>query len=125
MHSGAEQNNFVCLDSPLGATGTVLRSPSNFLAILSSGLFFGATYSLTYTGALSFAAPPYNYNSLKVGLVLLCFGVGNIIGSIGGGKYSDVVLARLKAKHGGKSIPEWRLRATLVAMPLIPATLLA
>lgn len=43
------------------------------------GLLFGLQYSLSYTAARSFAAPPYNYDALKVGLVLLSFGVGNIV----------------------------------------------
>lgn len=68
-----------CLHSPLAAVGLVLRVPSNFFAMLASGLLFGATYSLSFTGALSFAAEPYDYNSLKVGLVLLAFGLGNIV----------------------------------------------
>ncbi|KAK9895179.1 MFS general substrate transporter [Cystobasidium minutum MCA 4210] len=111
--------------NPLAAVGKVLRKPSNFLAVTASGLLFGAQYSLTYTAALSFANPPYSYNSLKVGLVLLAFGGGNIIGSVAGGRYSDIVLARMKVKNGGKSVPEHRLRATLAPMPLIPLALIA
>ena len=53
------------------------------------------------------------------------FGGGNIIGSVVGGRYSDIVLARLKANNGGKSVPEFRLRATLAPMPLIPLAFVA
>ena len=52
---------------------------------------------------------PYNYNALHVGLVLLAFGLGNIAGSVLGGRYSDKVLARLKKANGGKSEPEVRV----------------
>jgi len=48
-----------------------------------------------------------------------------MIGSVAGGRYSDIVLARLKAKNGGKSVPEFRLRATLAPMPLIPLAFVA
>ena len=103
----------------------VLSRPSNVLVIAATGLLFGGQYSLTYTGALSFAAPPYDYDSLKIGLVLLCFGIGNIIGSICGGRYSDIILRQRKLTHNGINVPEWRLRATLVAMPLVPLSFIA
>ena len=80
--SGAMGSAEVLSYSPLAATGQVLRQPNLLLATLASGLIFAASYSLSYTAALSFAAPPYNYDSLKVGLVLLAFGIGNMIGSI-------------------------------------------
>jgi len=44
---------------------------------------------------------PYSYNALNIGLVILSFGVGSIIGSIGGGKWSDMVLRKLKRANGG------------------------
>lgn len=47
-----------------------------------------------------------------VGVVLLSFGVGNCIGSIGGGRWSDMVLKKLKAKNGGKGEPEVSLLAS-------------
>lgn len=111
--------------SPLSATGMVLSRPSNVLVIAATGLLFGGQYSLTFTGALSFAAPPYDYDSLKIGLVLLCFGIGNIIGSICGGRYSDIILRQRRLTHNGISVPEWRLRATLIAMPLVPLSFIA
>ncbi|KAL7009568.1 hypothetical protein EMMF5_000475 [Cystobasidiomycetes sp. EMM_F5] len=111
--------------NPLSAVGVILRQPANSLAIVASGLLFGGQYSLVFTGALSFADAPYSYSSLEVGLVLLCFGVGNIVGSVCGGKYSDIVLAKFKSRYGGKAIAEWRLRATLWAMPFVPLTFVA
>lgn len=51
---------------------------------------------------------PYNYNALNIGLVILSFGVGSIIGSIGGGRWSDRVLRKLKRANGGVSVPEVR-----------------
>lgn len=79
---------------------------------------------------------PYNYSPLKVGLALLSFGEyrlpavgvhrscmlgtdksldtggGNVVGSILGGKYSDIMLRRLKKKNGGVGEPEMRLKST-------------
>jgi hypothetical protein len=49
---------------------------------------------------------PYNYNALFIGIIILSFGVGSIIGSFVGGKWSDVTLRRLKKANGGVMIPE-------------------
>jgi MFS family permease len=43
---------------------------------LCTALLFALQYSVCYTAARTFAASPYNYNPLKIGLVLLSFGVG-------------------------------------------------
>lgn len=65
-----------------------------------------------------------------------------MLGSIGGGKYSDVVLARCKRQASRRDkeeeeeegsppavevemVPEWRLRATLLCMPFVPLSFLA
>ncbi|KAH8927156.1 MFS general substrate transporter [Atractiella rhizophila] len=111
--------------NPLSATGTVLKQLHNIVAIAFSGLLFGAQYSIFFTAARDFAKTPYNYSSLEVGLVLLSFGVGNIIGSILGGKYSDIVLARLKRKNNGVERPEMRIRSTTIALIFWPPSVLA
>lgn len=92
--------------NPFAATGAVLTQRHNFLAILYSGMLFASSYTITYSSSRTFAAEPYGFGALKVGLVLLCFGVGNVVGSVGGGKYSDLVFNRLKEKNGGKGEPE-------------------
>ncbi|KAG8892191.1 hypothetical protein FRC01_014298, partial [Tulasnella sp. 417] len=73
----------------------------------------------------TFAAPPYSYNALKVGSVLLSFGLGNVAGSILGGKWSDRILSRLKASNGGVSKPEFRLESTIPAMVVLPLAVFA
>ena len=93
---------------------------------LCPGTLFGFSYGICYTCARTFAAAPYNYNPLKVGAVLLSFGfgtskchgqcpthpslLGNVGGSILGGRWSDIMLTKLKAKNNGISQPEvWHL----------------
>lgn len=111
--------------NPLSAVGIVLKQPNLSLAILSSGIVFGAQYAIAYTAALTFAAAPYNYNSLEVGAVILAFGLGNIVGSVAGGRYSDMTLAAERRKNNGVLVPEARIRATLIAMPLLPLAYMA
>jgi hypothetical protein len=59
-------------------------------------------------------SPPYNYTPLKIGLLLLSFGGGNVLGSVMGGRYSDIILRKLKKKNGGASEPEMRLQSTVL-----------
>lgn len=99
--------------NPLAATGAVLSRLPNFIAIAFSGLLFASQYCVTFTASRTFADPPYNLNSLDVGLVLLSFGSGNVLGSILGGRYSDHVFNTLKAKNGGKGEPEMRIKSTV------------
>jgi hypothetical protein len=67
------------LSQPFAATGQVLRRKENFIAITFSGLLFASQYCITFTASRTFAAEPYNYDALRVGLVLLCFGAGNFV----------------------------------------------
>jgi MFS family permease len=72
--------------NPLRTIGPVLRKSSNLLVISFSGILYASQYSLLFTASNSFSDAPYNYGSFEVGLVLLSLGVGNMVGSVGGGK---------------------------------------
>lgn len=74
--------------------------------LTGAGILFSAQYTIVYTAAVTLAAEPYSYNALNIGLVILSFGAGSMAGSLGGGKYSDVILRRLKTRNGGVSVPE-------------------
>lgn len=102
----------------------MLRQPHNVLSLIYSGLLFGSNYSLTYTASRTFAASPYNYDPLEVGLVLLALGAGGVFGSILGGKYSDHVLATVRARDG-RAEPEERIRSVLVPMVVLPPMFVA
>ncbi|KAK8864593.1 hypothetical protein IAR55_001843 [Kwoniella newhampshirensis] len=110
--------------NPFPLMTSVMRRPANLLAILSSGICFSAQYTIVYTASITLGDAPYSYNSLKIGLVILSFGVGNICASVIGGRYSDVVLRRTKKRNGGVGVPEMRLKATFIAMPFIVASFL-
>lgn len=72
--------------SPFGPTKEILGRWNNVFVIIASGALFGSQYQLTYTASKTFAEAPYFYNDLIIGLVLLAFGGGNVIGSVAGGK---------------------------------------
>jgi MFS family permease len=82
---------------------------------------------------------PYNYNPLIIGVVILSFGAGNMVGSVAGGKWSDVYLRRLREANNGVSVPEvspdhphidtttdeqMRLKGTVWFMPVLVASFL-
>ncbi|KAI0943842.1 hypothetical protein AcV7_001822 [Taiwanofungus camphoratus] len=79
---------------------------------------------VTYTTSRSLARK-YQYGALKIGLVSLAYGVGCLLGSILGGRYSDYVFRKLKAKNGGASYPEKRLQSTTFAIPFFPPAVIA
>ncbi|CAE6412691.1 unnamed protein product [Rhizoctonia solani] len=106
--------------NPISPIWNIVKEPTNLCILFASALLFAYQYAVAFTAALTFAAAPYNYNSIKVGLVLLSFGLGNLSGSILGGRWSDRVLAQFKAKNGGESVPEMRLQSTKPAMIFLP-----
>lgn len=113
---------------PLAAAVDVVKQPANLLVLVYSGFLFASQYCISYTASRTFAGAPWNYTPIEVGLILLSFGLGNVVrfafvslrtnrpltpsplqvGSVGGGRYSDYVLARLRAKNGGQGEPEVR-----------------
>ncbi|KAF8441027.1 vacuolar DHA amino acid exporter [Boletus edulis BED1] len=97
----------------------VLNCRNNLAILIPSGLLFAFSFSITYTCARTLSLY-YDYDALTTGLVLLAYGIGCIIGSILGGRWSDRTLARLKAANGGVGYPEMRLESTKLAMWFFP-----
>ncbi|KAF9807671.1 hypothetical protein IEO21_08129 [Rhodonia placenta] len=115
--------------NPIGPIVHVLRRLNNLVVLLASGLLFAFNYSITYTASRTLANE-YHYDALKIGLVLLAYGIGCLFGSILGGRYSDYVFLKVKARHGGKSYPEarmctMRLQSTMVPMIFFPPSVVA
>ncbi|KAF9517241.1 hypothetical protein BS47DRAFT_1339996 [Hydnum rufescens UP504] len=109
----------------LGGPWQVVRQRSNIVILFASALLFGFQYGICYTCARTFAGAPYNYPPIIVGLILLSFGIGNVMGSLLGGRWSDRTLRKSREKNHGVTTPEMRLRSTLVVMGLLPPCVLA
>ncbi|KAF7968295.1 hypothetical protein HWV62_31041 [Athelia sp. TMB] len=105
--------------NPLPPLVLVLHRKNNVAILLASGLIFAFSFSVTYTCARTLAGK-YGYHPLATGLVLLAYGVGSILGSVLGGRWSDRQFVRLRDASGGKSAPEMRLRSTVGAMWFLP-----
>ncbi|KAJ7889931.1 vacuolar DHA amino acid exporter [Mycena olivaceomarginata] len=102
--------------NPFRPLWLVVRRMNNLAILVASGLMFG--YNFVVVSA-------YGYNALEVGLVLLSFGLGNLAGSLIGGRLSDAKLASLKAANGGISYPEMRSKSTGYGLILLPPSVLA
>jgi len=94
---------------------------SGFVTCL--GLIFAFSYSISYTCSRTLSEH-YNYDPLRIGLVLLSYGIGNVCGSILGGRWCDRSLLRLTQENGGKSFAEMRLASTLPAMWFLPLSII-
>ncbi|KAF4873536.1 putative MFS-type transporter [Colletotrichum siamense] len=69
---------------------------------------------LTSINSIVFAAPPYNFSTAGVGLMLIGPFIGNMIGSIYGGVFGDRIVVRLARKNRGIFEPEMRLYVLFV-----------
>lgn len=78
----------------------ILTSRPNQLALLASAILFALQYTISFSSSQTFAKRPYLLDPLKIGLILLAFGGGNVVGSVLGGISSDRVLKRLKEANG-------------------------
>ncbi|KAM6493826.1 vacuolar DHA amino acid exporter [Amanita muscaria] len=105
--------------SPFEHVWHCLRRLNNLATLLATGLFFSYCYMVTYAAARMLAFG-YGYNAMKIGLVTLSFGIGSILGSVCGGRWSDRTLAKLKEAHGGKGYPEMRLKSPMLAIVMMP-----
>ncbi|KAK7689799.1 hypothetical protein QCA50_006438 [Cerrena zonata] len=105
--------------NPIRPIFLVLSRRNNLAILFSSGLLFAFSYSLAYTCSRTLSLK-YEYDALTIGLVLLSFGIGSVLGSVLGGRWSDGVLAYLKSKNGGVSHPEMRLESTFIWMLFLP-----
>ncbi|KAJ6463377.1 vacuolar DHA amino acid exporter [Mycena sanguinolenta] len=110
--------------NPIKPLWLVVRRMNNFVILFASGLCFAFNFIVVFTASRTLSSA-YGYNALKVGLVLLSFGLGNLAGSVLGGRWSDVKLASLKAANGGVSYPEMRLKSTKFGLILLPPSVLA
>lgn len=105
--------------NPFPSYFRILSRKNNVLILTVNGLVFGFTYCLSCTCARTLANV-YDYNTLSVGLVLLCLGVGSIAGSVIGGYWSDRMLAKMMEANGGKWNAEMRLESSTLGMLWLP-----
>ncbi|KAF7320829.1 Vacuolar DHA amino acid exporter [Mycena chlorophos] len=105
--------------NPITPLWIVMRRLNNIVILFASGLIFAFNFVVVYSASRELEGR-YGYNALETGFVLLSFGIGNLAGSLLGGRYSDRKLAQLKAANGGVGYPEMRLHSTTIGLILLP-----
>ncbi|RCI01818.1 hypothetical protein CU098_005540 [Rhizopus stolonifer] len=90
----------------------LLRHPFVFMPALAGGFFFGAMFA-TETILPTAFENTYGLNSWQTGLCYLGAGIGNICGTMVGGKLSDRLLLRSRRLRGGIPHSEDRLTANI------------
>lgn len=84
-----------------------------FPAIAFSGMFYGwalvwyNVYNATASSILS--SPPYNFDSLQVGLTYIAPSIGALLGGLYSGPLTDWFMIRLAKRNNGVREPEQRL----------------
>jgi predicted MFS family arabinose efflux permease len=99
---------------------TFLKKPVVLLASLPYALAFGFMYFIiaTLPHQLEFK---YGFSTGQVGLAYLANGLGNAMGAVFGGQYSDWHVQRqIRKSEDQRKIPEMRLGAMWIGIVLLP-----
>ncbi|KAF8257483.1 MFS general substrate transporter [Lactarius quietus] len=102
----------------------VLKRRNNIATLVPSGFFYAFNINITYTCS-RLLGNHYDYDALKIGLVLLSYGAGCMLGSILGGRWSDRAIQRLTSANDGHYLPEMRFESTKPAMVFLPLSVIA
>ena len=113
---------------------TYLRFSAIVVTIYIASITFGILGLLNISYQSTFSHPPYSLSPIVVGCIYIPIGVGSLLGSVYGGKWSDSIMAREARKaerysdesHGGGLIyrPEERVRENALLGVLVFASLL-
>jgi multidrug resistance protein len=111
---------------------TWMRYPPVALTVYYASITFGSLYFLNISIQATFAAPPYQFSTVILGLLYIPNSLGYLLASIFGGRWIDMIMQREARKAGryddhGKLIcqPEDRMRENAwIAAILWPGALL-
>ncbi|KAK9261829.1 major facilitator superfamily domain-containing protein [Lipomyces tetrasporus] len=97
----------------------LLKYPTFVYAILYNSFGYGSLYMLNNTLPDLFQSPPYNFSSIVTGLLYLPNGLGYVLGSLVGGRWSDRILKNAIKKNNGKMVPEARLAENMLTAGIV------
>ncbi|KAK9362297.1 major facilitator superfamily domain-containing protein [Lipomyces starkeyi] len=97
----------------------LLKYPTFVYAIFYNSFGYGSLYMMNNTIPDLFASPPYNFSSIVTGLLYLPNGLGYVLGSLVGGRWSDRILKRAIKNNNGKMVPEARLAENMLTAGIV------
>ena len=103
---------FLLLVRPLKSV-KFLAYPPVLLAISYNGFCYFCLYCLNVSIESLYTEAPYNFSSVIVGLMYMPNTLGYIVSSVLSGRYSDMIVRRVKAANNGVFIPEARFAANV------------
>ncbi|KAI1456591.1 MFS general substrate transporter [Annulohypoxylon moriforme] len=106
-----------------------LRFPPILISVFSAAIAFGSLYVINISIEVNFGSPPYNFNTLEVGLLYLAPTLGYAVASLLGGRWIDYIMHREAKKAQRydadgklKYLPEDRMKENIwLAASLYPA----
>ncbi|CAB4380419.1 unnamed protein product [Rhizophagus irregularis] len=102
----------------------MFKYPNVILINIYTSILFGIINIKTSSIPRSFK-DHYGLSPSKAGLVFISLGLGQILGNVIGGKWSDIVLIKFKNKNNGKLIPEQRINSIWLGSIIIPLIFIA
>jgi predicted MFS family arabinose efflux permease len=121
--SQSSQERMITKFSPLSSF-KLLRYPNVLLIII----YISSIWLTTLTNYIIIPrtySSQYHVSSSVVGLIFLVPGIGFMIGSIIGGKYSDYIVSKSTTDEEKEIYPEVRLKSVWFACILVPIAFLA
>ncbi|KAK9375951.1 major facilitator superfamily domain-containing protein [Lipomyces chichibuensis] len=110
-----------CLDFFVGPFKAfrLLKYPTFVYAIFYNSFGYGSLYMMNNTIPDLFGSPPYNFSSIVTGLLYVPNGLGYVLGSLVGGRWSDRILKRAIKNNNGKMVPEARLAENMLTAGIV------
>ncbi|KAJ5832496.1 major facilitator superfamily domain-containing protein [Penicillium riverlandense] len=102
----------------------IVQFPAALYVSVLYGLITAAWQAMITVVSSVMAEPPYNFNAAQIGLMSLAPFIGNTIGTLIFGIFSDWLALKQAKKNNGIFEPEMRLWTVLGATPLAPAGIL-
>lgn len=104
----------------------LLTYPPVALIITYSAICFACIYFFNMTISSEYAASPYNFSNIIIGLMYIPNSVTYVIASVIGGRWNDHLLMKYAKSHNGDLCPESRISWNVVVAVLLspPACLI-
>lgn len=118
-----KEKMFLLIIRPL-YTFKFLQFPPVALTIAYGSLCFMILYFLNVGLETLYAAPPYNFGPILIGLTYIPNSLGYVISSLISGRYSDHIVKKEKAKNGFFNAESRFASHMLLAMALYPVSVI-